>query len=89
MVCKSTLSIYVLIFIILQKLILISVTKNLEKNAKMNAKWYIFNAPMIVVIIVACLSALEFSVIAIIVARAVINAPMVVKIAQILFAFAV
>ena len=66
-----------------------SVTKNLEKDAKMNAKWSMFNALIFVQIIVACLSALGFIKTAITVVRAVINAPMVAKIAPILYAFAV
>ena len=66
-----------------------SVTKNSEKNARMNAKWLMFNALIIVRIIVACLSALGFIKTAITVVRAVINAPMVAKIAPILYAFAV
>ena len=55
----------------------------------MNAKWLMFNALIIVRIIVACLSALGFIKTAITVVRAVINAPMVAKIAPILYAFAV
>ena len=66
-----------------------SVTKNLVKDAKMNAKWFTFNALIIVRIIVACLSALEFTKTAITVVRAVINAPMVAKIAPILFVLVV
>ena len=66
-----------------------SVTKNSEKNARMNAKWLMFNALIIVRIIVACLSAPVFIKTVITVVRAVINAPMVAKTARILFVLVV